>query len=245
MNKKTFTLAGPSFVIPGTIHENVMVLKDYVGEVGLTFFDSRACLNYSDKDLPQSLAGLGLKYHVHLPLDLNWSRGAGHVFGVVEALVQKSGFLEPDKFVLHPPPKAGHLEEFAVLWKKKGFNPSHLLVENVQGHDLSGLWQVIEGEGLGVCLDMGHIMAYDQMGILEKDIVWERTSLVHAYGREDHTGHVGLQVISETGKRILQLILSGVNDHTTVLLEVFSLQDFLDSRDILIQMADSWGMDFV
>lgn len=245
MGKKIFTLAAPSFVIPGPIFENAVLLKDYVGEVGLTFFDSRACLGYTEKDLPVSLTGLGLKYHVHLPLDLDWGLGAEHVFRVVQALVQKSWFLQPDKFVLHPPPGAGLLEEFAVLWKSSGLQPSHLLLENIKDSDFSGLWRIIEDHALGICLDIGHIMAYDQMNILEKDIVWERTSLVHVYGREDHTGHSGLKVISAQGIRLLHRILSRTGDNTTVLLEVFSLQDFLDSRDILFQMADSWGMDFV
>ncbi len=245
MTKKKFTLAGPSFVVPGSMHENVMILKDLVSEVGLAFFESDACLAYTRDDLPESLSGLGLKYHVHLPLDLNWERGADHVFQVVSALVQKTAFLAPDKFVLHPPSNARDLEQFAVLWQKAGLNPSELLMENVRGRDFSNLWQVIEGEGLGVCLDLGHIMAYDQMNILEMNTLWERTFLVHIYGREDHTGHVGLPVITEEGKKILQLILSRVNNGTSVLLEIFSLQDFLDSKDILIQMADSWGMDFV
>ncbi len=225
--------------------ENVMALKDSVSEVGLTFFDTRACLDYTREDLPESLTGFGLKYHIHLPLDLNWHLGANQVFQTASALVQKADFLAPDKFVLHPPPKAGLLEEFALLWQKRGYDPSHLLMENIHGHDLSNIWHVIERQGLGVCLDIGHIMAYDQMGILENDLVWERTSLVHVYGREDCTGHAGLPVISEEGKRLLHLILSRIKDESTVLLEIFSLKDFLDSKDFLIQMADSWGMDFV
>jgi hypothetical protein len=244
MKRKTFILAGPSFVVPGTIQDNVLALKDLVSEVGLTFFQSRASLDYTREDMPASLAWLGLKYHVHLPLDLNWRLGADQVFQVASALVQKAGFLSPDKFVLHPPAEAGELEEFALLWQKSGLNPGKLLIENINGNDLSSLWKVIEEQGLGICLDIGHIMAYNQMNILEHDLVWERTSLVHVYGREDQTGHIGLTAISGRGKRALQLILSRVKEGTSVLLEIFSLQDFLDSKAILIQMADSWGMDF-
>ncbi len=244
MSRKTFVLGGPSFVIPGTIRENVLVLKDLVTEVGLTFFDSRACLDYTREDLPPDPAELGLRYHVHLPLDLNWRLGADHVFSTVRPLVNKADYLKPDKFVLHPPQSPGSLQDFAALWKKAGLEPSGLLLENVQGRDLAGLWEVIKGEGLGICLDVGHIMAYGQMNILEQDLVWERTSLVHVYGREDHAGHSGLGVMSDEGKRVLELILSRVEDGTTVLLEIFSLQDFLDSKVILFQMADSWGMSF-
>ncbi|MFP4083276.1 MAG: cobamide remodeling phosphodiesterase CbiR [Desulfonatronovibrio sp.] len=245
MSKKQFILAGPSCVIPGRIPENVSFLKDLVSEIGLTFFDSRGSLEYTRADLPKNLAVQGLKYHVHLPLDLDWTKGADHVFQVARALAQKVWFLGPDKFVLHPPDSSRDLEELALLWIKNGFKARQLLVENIKGNDLSGLWPVIEATGLGVCLDIGHLMAYHQVDILKKDIILDRTSLVHVYGKEDHTGHKGLSVISREGETLLRQILSGIKEGSSVLVEVFEQEDFLDSRDILIHMADSWGMEFV
>ncbi|WP_051617012.1 cobamide remodeling phosphodiesterase CbiR [Desulfonatronovibrio hydrogenovorans] len=245
MSRKKFILGGTSYVVPGGIPENVQVLKELVSEVGLLFFDSKASLGYDQTDLPLVLGEMGLSYHVHLPLDLKWEKGVPEVFNVVSALVEKAAFLGPDKFVLHPPARAEQLEELAVLWQGSGLNPRSLLVENINGRDFSNLWEVIGSKGLGICLDIGHILAYDQEHILEKDLVWERTSLVHVYGREDHAGHAPLPVISETGKRTLQLILSQVREGTSVLLEVFSLEELLDSKEFLIQMADPWGMDFV
>ena len=245
MSRKKFILAGPSFVIPGGMLENVMVLKDLVSEVGLTFFETRACLDYTQEDIPVKLAGLGLKFHVHLPLDLDWSRGSDEVFQVVLSLIRKAGHLAPDKFVLHPPDNAGHLADFARLWARSSFRPEQLLVENISGCDLSQHREIIDKAGLGICLDIGHVMAYNQWSLLDGVDIWERISLVHVYGREDHTGHVGMKVLDPEGKRLLQLILSRVKENTSVLLELFSLDVFLDSRDILIQMADSWGMEFV
>lgn len=245
MSKKKFILAGPSCVIPGRIPENVSFLKDLVSEIGLTFFDTRGSMEYTREDLPESPAGSGLKYHVHLPLDLEWDRGADHVFQVVSALIQKVWFLSPDKFVLHPPAGAGDLGDFASLWVKNGFRSRQLLVENIKGNDLASLWPVIDETGLGICLDIGHLMAYHQLDILDKENILDRASLVHVYGKEDHTGHKGLSVISRDGEMLLRQIFSGVKDKTSVLVEVFDQEDFLDSRDILIQMADSWGMDFV
>lgn len=245
MNKKQFVLAGPSCVIPGRIPENIAFLKGLVSEVGLTFFDTRGSMEYAREDLPERPAGPELQYHVHLPLDLDWTKGADHVFQVVCALIKKVWYLGPDKFVLHPPSSPDDLENFASLWLKNGFKSRQLLVENIKGNDLSALWKVIEGTGLGICLDIGHLMAYHQMDILKRDIIWDRTSLVHVYGKEDHSGHKGLSVISREGERLLYHILSGIKDRSSVLVEVFDQEDFLDSRDILIQMADSWGMEFV
>ena len=245
MSRKKFILAGPSFVIPGGIQDNVMVLRDLVSEVGLTFFETRSCLDYTQEDVPVKLAGLGLKFHVHLPLDLDWSKGAGEVFQVVLSLIGKAEHLSPDKFVLHPPASAGQLSDFARLWERSSYRPEQLLLENINGCDLSRHRETIDNAGLGICLDMGHVMAYDQWNLIHEMDIWERISLVHVYGREDHTGHVGLTALGQDGKRLLQLILSRVKENTSVLLELFKLDDFLDSRSILIQTADSWGMEFV
>ncbi|MFW5730012.1 MAG: cobamide remodeling phosphodiesterase CbiR [Desulfonatronovibrionaceae bacterium] len=245
MADKKLLLAGPSCVIPGSIPENVSALEGLVSEVGLTFFNTRDCLNYTRKDLPDSLAENNLRYHIHLPLDLNWSTGAGKAAEDVFRLVDKASFLRPDKFVLHPPEKVDDLQEFSRLWIKQGLDPAMLLLENIRTSDLSDIWQIIQDAGLGVCLDVGHILAYDQYQLLKRENLWDRVSLVHVYGREDHRGHSGLGVISDSGKKILKQILMEINPQTTLLLEVFSWQDFLDSRNILIQMADSWGLELV
>lgn len=245
MADKKLVLAGPSCVVPGSIPENVSVLENLVSEVGLTFFDTRECLNYTQKDLPDNLAQRNLRYHIHLPLDLDWSAGAGKAADDVFRLLDKASFLEPDKFVLHPPEKVDHLQSFSELWIKQGLKPEQLLLENIRTSDLSDMWEVIQDKGLGVCLDVGHIMAYDQYQLLDRIDLWKKVSLVHAYGREDHAGHTGLGVITESGRKTLEGILMEILPETTVLLEIFSWQDFLDSRNILIQMADSWGLELV
>lgn len=245
MNRKEFTIAGPSCVYPGGIWENARLLKDEVSEIGLTFFQAQACLEYTDSDLPEALSDLCLNYHVHLPLDYDWSRGVMHNFDITRRLIEKVMFLSPDKFVLHPPDKAQILDDFADLWMKEGMAIETLLVENIRTCDFSGLWEIIEDSKMSICLDIGHIMAYNQHSILNKEFIWDRVSLVHVYGLEDHTGHVKLPLISEEGKRTLQQILTRVQDKTSVLVEVFAPEDFLDSKQFLLEMAGPWGMDFV
>ncbi|TVR00805.1 MAG: hypothetical protein EA399_03745 [Desulfovibrionales bacterium] len=77
-----------------------------VDEVGLLFFQTEACLGYTEQDLPTWLAGTGLRFHVHLPLDLPWSDGMQRVWNTVSALQRKVVFLQPWAYVLHPPPLA-------------------------------------------------------------------------------------------------------------------------------------------
>ncbi|WP_052812771.1 cobamide remodeling phosphodiesterase CbiR [Desulfonatronum thioautotrophicum] len=99
-------IAAPSFVWPKHIAENCNKLRKLVDEVGLLFFQAEACLDYTEQDLPTWLAGTGLRFHVHLPLDLPWNTGVQRVWNTVSALQRKTCFLQPLAYVLHPPPLA-------------------------------------------------------------------------------------------------------------------------------------------
>ena len=248
MNRKFFQLAAPSYVIPGTVGENCLVLKDKVREVGLTLFESAACLNYTDKDIPRELAGLNLGFHVHLPLDYDWTAGAEEVFSLTTRLLQKVQFLGPDKFVLHPPGEIQQLAIFAELWQKSAlsvYNQQDLLVENIDENDLTGCWDVVCAKNLGVCLDLGHILAYNQWSLLDLPTLWERVRLLHVYGLEKDKKHYGLEELNEEGKELLRCILDRVRGGTTLVLEVFSLAEFVSSKRMLSDWLHSWGIELV
>lgn len=100
---KCAKIAAPSFVWPAHIAENCRRLAPLVDEVGLLFFQSEACLAYTERDLPIWLAETGLGFHVHLPLDLPWSEGPERAWEIVSGLRRKTAFLQPWAFVLHPP----------------------------------------------------------------------------------------------------------------------------------------------
>ena len=277
MNRKFFQLAAPSYVIPGTIGDNCLVLKDQVREVGLTLFESTACLNYTDKDIPRELAGLNLGFHVHLPLDYDWTTGAEEVFSLTTRLLQKVQFLRPDKFVLHPPINEKDLDRFASLWTdrfgKRGrgeterrrsgetgsgkngeitalersgvLKGQNLLVENIDENDLTGCWDVVCAKNLGVCLDLGHILAYDQWSLLDLPTLWERVRLLHVYGLEKDKKHYGLEELNEEGKELLRYILDRVRGGITLVLEVFSLAEFVSSKRMLVDWLHSWRIELV
>lgn len=159
-------LAAPSWVIPGTIYENCSFLADKVDEVALLFFETASSLAYTRQDLPSELADLGLSYHVHLPLDLPWEEGGERVAAICLALMDKTAFLGAARAVLHPPPAGGdaaRVEEFAAAWQKSGRATADVLLENIRGNDLSELWSCMRDTGLGLCLDLGHMLAYEQV----------------------------------------------------------------------------------
>lgn len=124
-------LAVPSFVLPGTVADNVRFLAGRVDEVALCFFESRGCLAYGPLDLPtnllQEIAPHSMRFHLHLPDDLPWpeaapkptaskgSKGskansaggasacAGQAVDTALAVFAKAAYLKPWAAVLHAP----------------------------------------------------------------------------------------------------------------------------------------------
>ena len=125
--------------------------------------ETRGCLEYDELDLPADLPGLGLGYHAHLPLDLPWKDGPAAVGDVIFALEQKIAFLRPRGYVLHPP-EPGDLS--GLLRHRPGL-ASKLWLENTREGDLCELWDEIGALGLGVCLDVGHMVSYGQERVMD------------------------------------------------------------------------------
>lgn len=112
----TFCWAAPSWVLPGTIAENVEFLRGRTKETALCLFDTLGSLAYTQKDLPineeEALqAGMpAMRYHVHLPSDLfpNETNVPPEEEGAVAArtafnVFNKVRYLTPSSAVLHPP----------------------------------------------------------------------------------------------------------------------------------------------
>lgn len=209
-------IAAPSFVWPAHIAENCRKLRTLVDEVGLVFFQTEACLGYTESDLPAWLAETGLRFHVHLPLDLPWTEDLQTVWNAVSGLRRKADFLQPWAYVLHPPPilppgakEGAHgdpvcsLREkgvacrqdvdsvagFLRYWEADGVPPESLLLENTLENDLIGLWPLIQATNVGICLDLGHLLVADQPTHRLPDI-WPRVRMMHlsAPGKEGADG---------------------------------------------------------
>jgi len=224
-------IAAPSFVWPEHIAENCRKLRPLVDEVGLLFFQTEACLMYTEFDLPAWLAETGLRYHVHLPLDLPWAEDLQAVWNAVSRLRRKADFLQPWAYVLHPPsfpppgpphatigesvcslPEKGvawnySVESLAWLvrrWEVDGASPESLLLENTLENDLTGLWPLIQAANLGICLDLGHLLIADQQTHRLPDI-WPRVHMVHlsAPGKVSADGRLvdGHRTLAELDER--------------------------------------------
>lgn len=193
---RAFTAAGrsvaaPSWVIADTLPANCRFLEGRVHEIGLLFFESDACLAYGRDDLPPDLAGLDVRWHVHLPLDLPWHT-PHRAADICVTLMEKVAGLGARRVVLHPPQPGITLPEgaseqqcaealhcFATRWIDAGFAARDCLLENVRNADLVDVLPVIQEHDFSVCLDTGHVLSYRQDRLL---------AVLAASGNEDPCG---------------------------------------------------------
>jgi len=238
-----WSLAAPSCVLPADVGTNCAALASHFPELGLCFFETAACLAYTEADLPQALSALPVRWHLHLPLDLPWDlpgdQGPPAVAQTILALAEKVAGLAPWAYVLHPPKDAEHLRRdapeqlrcLALALKDRGIRPETLLVENIQGRDLEILWPVVRELGLGVCLDLGHMLEHGQEDFLDLPELWAHARMLHLNAPDQARPgrHASLGSLDAAGRAILGRMLTAFAPGGTVVLELFSPRELFDS----------------
>ncbi len=232
MKNFPYKIATTSFVYPSTIEDNCVKLEKLVDEVSLVFFETKSCLEYSTEELPYSLKNLALSYNVHLPLDLPWEEGTEIVGEIILNLIEKVSFLEPCFYVLHPPPNRHYLLKLLSILQKKKFLLSQIYLENIKENNLLDIWETILRHDLYVCLDIGHVLEYDQHNLLSAPHLYSRVRAVHLYGPMG-SRHGSLKELNKKGRKILKEVFSQLSLGTTVVIEVFNEKDLLESLDFL------------
>ncbi len=229
-------LAAPSWLIPGDLAANCRFLAGRVDEVGLLFFETAACLAYTDKDLPTEPACLSLAYHVHLPVDLPWENPPACAT-ICASLLKKIAFLRPTRAVLHPPvgkSAPGVLHGFLEAFERLGHAPELLAVENHKDCDLLDLAEVVREFSLQVCLDLGHVRAYGQEALLDCPALTGRVTLLHlSAARPGKDLHRSLAELDPEGHALLRRALAATPPDAALMPEIFALPGFEASLDIL------------
>lgn len=241
-------LAAPSFVIPAGVADNAQFLAGKVDEVGLCFFETRACLNYGPRDLPPELASLPLRWHTHLPVDLPWpathsaAHPARHVAHQALAVMEKASFLQPRCAVLHPPQGSPQrqrklLAGFAHHWKNRSDVP--LLLENVACSDVVGLGQgFLQDHGLGLCLDVGHLMGYGQENLLFSSLP-EQATMIHWSAPGDGDRHLPLTAFTPLQEQTAAALMARFPATAVHMVEIFNWKGLTASLPVLEALAQA------
>lgn len=240
-------LAAPSSVIPAGVAENARFLAGKVDEVGLCLFETRACLNYGPQDLPPDLAALPLRWHAHLPVDLPWpqkSTATTHPARTAATLARqilvKAAFLEPRYAVLHPPKGSPLMQRrllagFAHHWKKHCH--VQLLLENVAHSDIHGLGPgFLQDHGLGLCLDVGHLLGYGQKNLLFSALP-EQATLVHWSAPGDGDRHLPLTAFTGPQMQTAADLMARFCATAVHMAEIFNWKRLADSLPVLDALA--------
>ena len=241
-------LAVPSFVVPGSVAENVCFLRNRVNEIGLCFFETEACLAYTADDLPP-LADCGeLRFHIHLPLDLPWPNEGAPLKGIENtvrqaiAVADVAAYLHPRFAILHPPQGSVSwqrrvLSSFADIWLRH--SNVALLLENTPECPVVNLGGTfLNSRELGFCLDTGHLLAYNQTEILVSDVL-EMCFLVHwsAPGSLKPHKHLPLTALDSQQMAMLANIVPRLPQVCTHMLEIFSWEGIKASMPVLQQLV--------
>lgn len=251
-------VAAPSWVFPGTILDNCRFLEDKVDEVCLLFMETSSCLAYTRQELPLALADLALGWHAHLPMDLPWAKGGEAVAGICSALMDKAAFLGASSAVLHPPAAdrggkdARLLTAFARAWEKAGRSCGDVLLENVRDNDLTGLGPCLAANGFGVCLDLGHMLAYGQKSLAamvrqEEAPVWNGAPrMAHCNapgsglaGEASLSAHLPLDTLEPAGIALGEAVCRAVADGGVLVAELFEWRYVERSLPLINQWARS------
>ncbi len=238
-------LAAPSFVYPDTVAGNCRRLCELYPEIALTFFQGQACLDYTEDDLPQDLADLPLRYHVHMPLDLPWSEGEAAVSAMIRGLVGKAAYLAPTAYVVHAVEDAEALAVLARSFARAEVAAEKVLVENVREFDPAKFIPQIQEHGFSICLDLGHMLDYSQENLINLPAITSRTRMLHlnAPDRIGGTGrHQSLDTLDAAGRTLLRRLLRVIRPKETVVLELFSPDKLESSRDELERLCRDWEL---
>lgn len=143
--------------------------------------------------------------------------------------------------VLHPPPKAAGddcrlMAAFLRCFERLGGDPSLLLLENTLENDLSALVDTITDAGMGVCPDLGHLLAAGQERAIFDHRIMRHARMLHlsAPGMESgRVRHLPLDALDargcETGRRLCR----AAPGDAVLMLELFSWREVQRSLPVL------------
>lgn len=233
-------IAAPSWVMPGSMAANAQFLAGKVAEIGLCCFEAGASADMAEDELPQNLARLPLRWHVHLPADIFEDSGADAGRSALQTWARVA-FLRPWIGVLHLPGTGGGaawLRDFVQVWRDAGQSPQQLALENVRAAAHDDYAHIFDELGVSLCLDIGHAVAY---GHTVSDAPWlHRVRLAHwsAPGRPPQGGdpvdrHLPLTELTPNELLFAGRAAVGLPRGVTHLVEVFHWEGVEQSWPVL------------
>ncbi|MBB5144284.1 cobamide remodeling phosphodiesterase CbiR [Desulfovibrio intestinalis] len=248
-------IAAPSFVIPANVAQNAHFLSGKVDEVGLCLFEAQGCLDYGPADLPDALARLPLRWHAHLPVDLPWparlaadnTHPARDAARLALAVLDRIRTLVPHMIlqaaVLHPPEGSAAfqrrmLTDFAKHWHGQQQPAPPLLLENVAHSDVICLGDAfLADHGMGLCLDVGHLLGYGQSALLHSALP-SQAAMLHWSAPGNSDQHLPLTALTPAQHCTALRLMADAPPTATHMVEIFNWDGLAASLPVLAALAN-------
>ena len=246
-----FKLSTTSYIYPDQIVPNVAMLGPFFDEIELVLFESEGLDNYPDETQMKDLMSLsihqGVNFNIHLPIDIFLGDEEEEIrvngVNIVKKVMERTLCLRPSIYTLHLDlrNKDGREETDIETWRSRisqsikeigecGIDPSRISIETL-GYPFEWIEDIVTQFGLSICIDIGHILIYDQDLRLYLEKYLPEASIMHLHGFQNGIDHLGVERLPEPA---LELILSHLRDyHGIVSIEVFSIEDLRGSLTIL------------
>ena len=257
-----FRLGSTSYVYPADIVPNVRRLGPVVDDVELVLFEVEDHSNLPDASVVEELNRLAavhrLTYTVHLPLDLRLASGDSALrhpsIEKARKVIRATRDLQPVAYVAHLDGSEPLATGTPSAWERwaarsilalKALAPEaggerSLCVENLESYPPERLEAVLERMDVGLCLDVGHLwqMGLDPVPYIRR--YGERIHVVHLHGVAGK-GHKSLRKMPR--RRVFQVLdeLGRQGYSSVVTLEVFSVEDFFSSLNLVKEWANGRG----
>ena len=252
-----FRLGTTSYILPDAMAPNVRFTGPFIDEVELVLFESRFADSLPTSKEIGELNNLAreydLSYNVHLPTDVFLghpdSEMRRQACDTILSFYQRTLPLHPTLYVLHleknqpgetkhvsTPDWQGNLLSSLEYLLERGMQRNLIGVENID-YPFRWIYPLIRELSLGICLDIGHLLAQQEDLTAYIEAYGEEIAMVHLHGVAGRKDHRSLQEISHDDWRIISEFL--INYRGGVSLEVFSREDLTTSLERVSGLATS------
>ncbi len=247
-----------SYVFPDRIIPNVERLANLVDDIELVLFEGKNYSNLPTDEEIKTLTKLSKEFHisytVHLPIDLDIcsSDNEFRKFSVtrITDIIRLTLPLNPSAYILHLPrnhiqceEKWFHNTKESLSYLFAEFGSDNIAIENLS-YPVKYILPIIREFDFRLCLDISHALSCKDRW---EDIInenFDRIDVIHLYA---HRGkeHVGLHrtkrgFVESVISKILSLGFCGI-----LTLEVFSEEDFFESKRIVEEGISAWKEKFL
>jgi sugar phosphate isomerase/epimerase len=248
-----FSFAVPSYIVPADIATNVRWLRDLVDEIELILFESTEFSNMlspADIALFRVLAEeAGLRYNVHLPLDIDIASGDARVrrssLDTLERILDLALPLDPTSFILHvlkdPAMDPARWKDTVRASLSALREPASQFAVETLGWDLREIDDILRELGFSICIDVGHLVLYGDDVPATFEQFSGRVTMIHLHGVRDGKDHQALDKMDMAERAMIARTIRGAGYTRGLSLEVFSREDFEGSIEVMTQMFDPKG----